>query len=214
MRLTERPTLAPGFPVEDRDSWEGDAFGSTAADRRNFKQLTSFSFSMILVATWETVFGVAGLSPTNGGTAGFKYMYILVWIFFLCIYTSMAELGSMAPTSGRQYQWVSELAPPDYQKQTSVASVSYLVATQTQCPIVHNHPTYVFARWHGTLLMLASSPPSTTPPGPQPFAFFPPAPGAALTPVAMNWSNLIFGVVCLWGGWTCDGPVKLVRRTE
>lgn len=43
-------------------------------------------------------------------------MYIVVWIGFLCIYTSMAEMGSMAPTSGGQYHWVSEFAPRKYQK--------------------------------------------------------------------------------------------------
>ncbi|PSK46333.1 Choline transport protein [Elsinoe australis] len=161
---------------------ESDLKGSTAADmqhmermgkqqqlQRNFRQITSFSFSMILVATWETVFGVAGLGLTNGGSAGFIYMYIVVWIAFLCVYTSMAEMGSMAPTSGGQYHWVSEFAPPKYQKvlsyivgwlsvlgwQTSVAAVSYLVATEIQGLIVLNQPSYTFERWHGTLLMIA-----------------------------------------------------------
>ncbi|KAF4547437.1 Amino acid permease-like protein 20 [Elsinoe fawcettii] len=181
--FTEHKTaLEASSTPEDDSVWEGDGMGSSAADRahmvrmgktqqlqRNFKHLTSFSFSMILVATWETVFGVAGLGLTNGGTAGFIYMYIVVWISFLCIYTSMAEMGSMAPTSGGQYHWVSELAPEKWQKllsyivgwlsvlgwQTSVASVSYLVATQIQGLIVLNHSTYVFERWHGTLLMIA-----------------------------------------------------------
>jgi len=40
---------------------------------------------------------VAGIDLTNGGSAGFIYMYIVVWISFLCIYISMAEMGSMAP---------------------------------------------------------------------------------------------------------------------
>lgn len=46
-------------------------------------------------------------------------MCIVVWIGFLCIYTSMAEQGSMAPTAGGQYHWVSEFAPRKYQKQLS-----------------------------------------------------------------------------------------------
>lgn len=40
-------------------------------------------------------------------------------------------------------------------QQTSVAAVSYLVATEIQDFIVLNQPSYTFERWHGTLLMIA-----------------------------------------------------------
>merc|ERR1712000_457086 len=52
----------------------------------------------------------------NGGTAGLIWMYLVAWIGFLAVNTSMAEMASMAPTSGGQYHWVSEFAPRKYQK--------------------------------------------------------------------------------------------------
>lgn len=105
----------------------------------------------------------------DGGTGG------LIWVFLICavgltlVNTSLAELGSMAPTSGGQYHWVSELAPRRHQKflsyligwlcvlswQSTAASAAFLVGTQIQGLLVLNYPDYVFEAWHGTLLTIA-----------------------------------------------------------
>lgn len=80
-----------------------------------------------------------------------------------------AEMGSMAPTVGGQYHWVSEFAPRNHQKfisylmgwlcvlawQVGCTSGAYLVGTQIQGLIVLNNPDYVYERWHGTLLTIA-----------------------------------------------------------
>jgi choline transport protein len=39
--------------------------------------------------------------------------------------------------------------------QAAVTSICFLVATQIQGLVVLNYPTYVFERWHGTLIMWA-----------------------------------------------------------
>jgi len=78
-------------------------------------------------------------------------------------------LSHRAPTSGGQYHWVSEFAPPQHQKfisfiigwlcvlgwQTGAANTAFLAGTQIQGLIVLNYPNYVFERWHGTLLTCA-----------------------------------------------------------
>src|SRR5271163_170014 len=78
-------------------------------------------------------------------------------------------LPHRAPTSGGQYHWVSEFAPPQHQKfisfiigwlcvlgwQTGAANTAFLAGTQIQGLIVLNYPTYVYKRWHGTLLTCA-----------------------------------------------------------
>lgn len=58
----------------------------------------------------------------NGGTAGVIWMMIITWMFVLAMIASLAEMASMAPTAGGQYHWVSEFAPPSFQK-----SLSYIV---------------------------------------------------------------------------------------
>jgi hypothetical protein len=47
-----------------------------------------FGFSVILMASWEGILSTAALGLGNGGSAGF-------------LYTSLGEMGSMAPTSGK-----------------------------------------------------------------------------------------------------------------
>jgi amino acid transporter len=92
------------------------------------------------------------------------------FVGFLAVIASMAEMASMAPTAGGQYHWVSEFAPASAQKflsyvtgwvcvlgwQTGVTSVAFLVASQIQSlMVINNLDSYVFERWHGTLLVIA-----------------------------------------------------------
>ncbi|KAK7427304.1 hypothetical protein QQZ08_006241 [Neonectria magnoliae] len=155
--------------------------------RRNFRFLSIFGFSMILMASWEfslrnslrvMVVGqptqplapsVSTIGLVNGGTAGLIWMFFICWIGFLLVNTSMAEMASMAPTTGGQYHWVSEFAPPQHQKfisylmgwmcvlgwQTSCASSAFIPGTQIQGLVVLNYPDYVPEAWHGTLLSVA-----------------------------------------------------------
>ena len=110
-----------------------------------------FGFSVVLMASWEIVLATAVLGLLDGGTAGFLYTNLASWIGFTCVYASLGEQGSMAPTSGKsskmekfcvqlssfhletpadhlafylggQYHWVSEFSPRWCQK-----FLSYLV---------------------------------------------------------------------------------------
>ncbi|KAF1812166.1 amino acid transporter [Eremomyces bilateralis CBS 781.70] len=138
--------------------------------RRNFGFFSIFGFSMILLSTWETQLGTAAFGLFNGGSAGLIYMYIATACGFSTVVLSMAEMGSMAPTAGGQYHWVSEFAPRRAQRflsyvvgwlsvlgwQTGSAASAFLAGTEIQGLIALNYPdTYVFQRWHGTLLTIA-----------------------------------------------------------
>lgn len=81
--------------------------GKVQQMQRIFNLFPMVSFSIILMASWEIALGASVISIFNGGVAGTLYMYIVNWIGFLAVYSSMAEMGSMAPTSGGQYHWVS-----------------------------------------------------------------------------------------------------------
>lgn len=65
---------------------------------------------------WEVALGTSFFALFNGGTAGFIWMHLVAWSGFICINISMAEMASMAPTTGGQYHWVSEFAPYKSQK--------------------------------------------------------------------------------------------------
>jgi len=107
----------------------------------------------------------------DGGLGGLIWTYIGVVVMFTCVVASMADMASMAPTSGGQYHWVSEFAPKSMQKylsyvvgwvsalgwQAGTASSAYLTGTMIQGLIVLNNPSYTPTRWQGTLFTIAIS---------------------------------------------------------
>ncbi|QPC74598.1 hypothetical protein HYE68_005350 [Fusarium pseudograminearum] len=172
-----------GTPADRADMYR---LGKMQDLRRNFRFLSIFGFSMILMCSWEFSLSVSTIGLVNGGTAGLVWMFFICWIGFLLVNTSMAEMASMyvrvsqtstslthtdyrAPTTGGQYHWVSEFAPPKYQKLTSYlmgwmcvlgwqvacASSAFIAGTQIQGLIILNNPTYIPHPWHGTLLAIA-----------------------------------------------------------
>ena len=120
------------------------------------------------MSTWEALLGTIALALGNGGPSGLLYTYIVAYIGFTMVVASMAEMASMAPTSGGQYHWVSEFAPRSLQKhfsyfigwlavlgyQIGVTISAFLAGTIIQGLIVLNHPTYAYERWHGTLIAI------------------------------------------------------------
>jgi choline transport protein len=92
--------------------------------RRSFRQLSTISLICVLVSTWEVLFLANDQGLTDGGLAGLFWSYLWTFVGFGLIAASLAEMASMAPTSGGMYHWVSEFAPPRYQK-----FMSYLTGT-------------------------------------------------------------------------------------
>jgi amino acid transporter len=62
-------------------------------------------FTSMVQSTWEIILiaPIGGL--LNGGLAGLFWGYIWTFIGFVFIVMSLAEMASMAPTSGGQYHW-------------------------------------------------------------------------------------------------------------
>jgi choline transport protein len=120
-----------------------------------------------IVTDWN--FSFAYIALTNGGTAGYIYAFLVSWTGFMFINVSLAEMGSMAPTVGGQYHWISEFAPRKHQKimsylmgwmcvlgwQCSCATLAYICGTQIQALLTLNYPNYVPHAWHGSLLTIA-----------------------------------------------------------
>lgn len=120
------------------------------------------------------------------------YTYLGALVGFSFVILSMAEMASMyveflgelmqsaraklslnpfrAPTSGGQYHWVSEFAPPGSQAilsyitgwicvlgwHTGIAGCCYTVANMMVGVVAINYPeTYTYEPWHVTLLVIA-----------------------------------------------------------
>ncbi|KAF2133571.1 hypothetical protein P153DRAFT_420411 [Dothidotthia symphoricarpi CBS 119687] len=141
--------------------------GKRQETHRNFRHITILGFCMVILSTWEAILSTAVFALGNGGTAGLIWGYLIVMIGFGFVVASLAEMASMAPTSGGQYHWVSEFAPPSCQRflsylvgwlgvlgwQTAAATVLYLAGKQIQALIVLHNLSYTPKAWQGTLLI-------------------------------------------------------------
>lgn len=103
----------------------------------------------------------------NGGLPLLFWGYIWTFAGFIFIVASLAEMASMAPTSGGQYHWVSEFAPASNQRilsyisgwmsvlswQAGAAGGAFLNGTLIQGIIAAYDSTYIPKRWQGTLFV-------------------------------------------------------------
>ena len=76
--------------------------------KRRFRYFSLIGYMLILAASWENVMLASVFALPNGGTAGYIWMTLLACIGQLSSTLSMAEMGSISPTTGGQYHWVSE----------------------------------------------------------------------------------------------------------
>ncbi|KAF2764011.1 amino acid transporter [Teratosphaeria nubilosa] len=137
--------------------------------RRNFQFFSIWGYALILCSTWEWGLVSGAFSLTNGGTAGGIWMFVVACFGMFFVTLSMAEMASMAPTSGGQYHWVSELSPRRYQRvfsyvtgwfallgwQSSLVGTAYGAGQQFEAIAALSIPTYVTKGWHGCLFTIA-----------------------------------------------------------
>ena len=100
--------------------------GKTQELRRNFSFIPTFGFSAVLMISWEAMLNATSYSIPNGGLPAMIWMYVVSLFGMGAAVVSMAEMASMAPTSGGQYHWVSEFAPKTLQK-----VLSYIIGMST-----------------------------------------------------------------------------------
>lgn len=152
-----------GFTKHDKKDMK--RMGKTQELRRNFRPLSTLAFTVILQGTWEVLLAASTQGLTDGGLAGLLWSYVWTFAGFSLVVISLAEMASMAPTSGGQYHWASEFSPPKYQKvlsyftgwmstlswQAGTASGPFLVGTLIQSMAYENNPGYAGTNWQGTL---------------------------------------------------------------
>ncbi|EXJ63122.1 hypothetical protein A1O7_03567 [Cladophialophora yegresii CBS 114405] len=105
----------------------------------------------------------------SGGPVSLVYGFILAFTGTIATALSLSEAASMIPSAGGQYHYVAELSPSSIARplswaagwvtmfgwQSVAASAPFLAGTMIQGLIVLNDPSYIYQRWHGTLLYWA-----------------------------------------------------------
>ncbi|KAK0794516.1 hypothetical protein LTR91_018459 [Friedmanniomyces endolithicus] len=153
----------------ETDRLDMSMLGKTQVLRRQFKFWTMLGFASTVMVAWEFCLLVSPFSLEDGGTPAVFWGLIICPFIMMPMYASLAEVSSMSPTAGGQYHWVSELAPPRFQKVLSYA-VGWLIAMGWQTFLCGtsfesaslilglatlNFPEYQIQSWHQTLLTIA-----------------------------------------------------------
>ena len=171
VRIETEPSNSEIQPLTngERDAQVLARLGKKSVLERRFGFLSMLGFTCTILITWEGSLILFTTGLTNGGSAGLVYGYLLVWIGTIAVFTTMAELASMAPTAGGQYHWVWMLAPPWCRRflsyimgwlvicgwQAILAGGGYFGGALIVALIQLNHDNYVPESWHGTLLFWA-----------------------------------------------------------
>ncbi|KAK3618177.1 hypothetical protein LTR56_024809 [Elasticomyces elasticus] len=135
--------------------------------RRNFKSLSVLGLSVTTMSTWVALLLTNTFALINGGLAGLIWTYLASWIFTFALAASLAEMASMAPTSGGQYHWVSEFGGKNSKFlsyitgwlaalgwQALIATTAYSSAVLILSMAAIYHPEYTMQNWHQSLLMI------------------------------------------------------------
>ncbi|KAJ5892474.1 hypothetical protein N7504_009165 [Penicillium tannophilum] len=156
-----------GTTQDKQDMWR---VGRDQELNRNFRFLSVLGFTAVLMCTWEAVLFGSSYGLIDGGKGGMIYTYLGALAGFSFVILSMAEMASMAPTSGGQYHWVSEFAPPSSQAvlsymtgwicvlgwHTGIAGCCYTVANMMVGIVAINYPdSYTYQPYHVTLIVIA-----------------------------------------------------------
>jgi choline transport protein len=142
--------------------------GKQQVYKRNFKFFATLGFVSIFVSTWEFALTSTYAGLLNGGFGGLVWEFLWTFCCYCTIVASLAEMTSMAPTAGGQYHWVSEFAPPKYQKilsyisgwtsvvawQPALAGGLFPVSIMIQALATYQNPTFEMTRWQVSLLMI------------------------------------------------------------
>lgn len=157
-----------GLDNQRSDADDMQRLGKAQEFNRNFSYISTLGFTSVYMATWElTIIALTG-GLYSGGYAGLFWAFLGTSILYSPVVLSLAEMESMAPTSGGQYHWVSEFAPNSCQKVLSYASgwmstlawlsgqTSGIYLTMSLIQVVVNvkQPDYTFTNWQVTLALL------------------------------------------------------------
>lgn len=113
-----------GFTANDQRDMQ--RMGKKQEFRRNFRFLTTVGFTCCVMGTWEILLTSNTQALLAGGSAGLFWSLSWSYLGQTFIVLSLAEMSAMAPTAGGQYHWVSEFAPPRWQKLLSYLSGTWM----------------------------------------------------------------------------------------
>ncbi|KAI7350339.1 hypothetical protein KC336_g22593, partial [Hortaea werneckii] len=135
--------------------------GRTQELRRTFRSLSVLGLAVTTMSSWVALLVTSRFALIDGGLAGSVWVFFVTWACTGALVGSLAEMASMAPTSGGQYHWVSEFAPKSQQHflsflvgwlaalgwQALIATTAYAASVLILALPALYHPTYLPQNW-------------------------------------------------------------------
>ncbi|PWI70286.1 gaba permease [Purpureocillium lilacinum] len=145
-------------------------FGHKQELKKKFGFFSMLGVSFVIIGTWTTIGSSMNIALPSGGPVAMMYGLVVAGIGTLAAAMSLAELASIYPTNGAQYEWTAALASPKYQRPVSyvcgwVVTASWwalaavgpsLLATLVIALIQLLNEGYVFRKWHQFLVFSAT----------------------------------------------------------
>ncbi|KAI7213646.1 hypothetical protein KC333_g6457, partial [Hortaea werneckii] len=98
---TPLPKDATGRPSGTANDYtDMHRLGRTQELRRTFRSLSVLGLAVTTMSSWVALLVTSTFSLINGGLAGSVWVFFATWICTGTLVGSLAEMASMAPTSG------------------------------------------------------------------------------------------------------------------
>jgi Amino acid permease len=151
---------------DNEDELRLAALGKKQIMKRNFNIWSLIFMSFCTSVTWEALCSTMAQALLAGGSSSMVFGFLASALGSTFIALSIGEFASIVPTSGGQYHYVAELAPPKYRRILSfyaawitvygwiisTASGTFANAMQLQAYVILFVPDYVYERWHTSLV--------------------------------------------------------------
>ncbi|KIW73733.1 hypothetical protein PV04_01827 [Phialophora macrospora] len=144
-------------------------FGYKAELKKKFGFLSMLGVGFLITGTWPAAASALSIALTSGGPVAILWGLLAAGLGQMAVALSLAEICSVYPTNGGQYEWVAVLAAPGYQRFLSyvcgwVLTASWWALAATGPSLAANliialieliNESYVYKKWHNFLIYSA-----------------------------------------------------------
>ena len=96
-------------PGTTQDAADMNRLGRSQQLHRNFRSLSILGLTCVVMGTWLGMITASTFSLINGGPGGTIWVYVATWFCSMAVVASMAEMASMAPSSGGETDCLDDL---------------------------------------------------------------------------------------------------------
>ncbi|KAG9773076.1 Choline transport protein [Exophiala dermatitidis] len=166
--MADDESVQLGGIYSNDDALQLAMFGKKQQMKRYFNGWSLLFMSFCTSVTWEALSSTMAQALTAGGSSSMVWGFLASAVGTLLIALSISEYASIIPTSGGQYDYVTEMSPPRFRRIfswtagwitiwgwiLSGTSGIFANAMQIQAYVILFKPDYVYERWHTSLILI------------------------------------------------------------